>query len=216
MKSDQQLQKDVLAELAWESTVNATHIGVEVDQGVVTLSGHVENFAEKWGAERAVKRVSGVRAVAIEMDVKLKDASKRTDSDIAISAANALEWQSNVPKNAIQISVENGTVTLSGEVTWDYQREVATAAVRHLLGVRGIVNQILIKPKVSLTAVKTDIETALKRRATMDAQEINVSVNADTVTLTGKVHSWAEKNLAINSAWNTPGVRSVIDKMVFA
>jgi osmotically-inducible protein OsmY len=216
MKSDQQIQKDVLAELAWESCVNATHIGVEVDHGVVTLSGHVESFAEKWGAERATKRVSGVRAVAIEMDVKLKDASKRTDSDIALSAVNALEWQSNVPKNAIQISVENATITLSGEVTWDHQREAATAAVRHLLGVRGIVNQILVKPKVSLTAVKADIEAALKRRAYLDAQEINVSISADTVTLSGKVHSWSEKNLAINSAWSTPGVRSVIDKLVFA
>lgn len=216
MKTDKQLQEDVLAELAWEASVNAAHIGVEVDQGVVTLTGHVESFGEKWGAERAAKRVNGVRAVAIEMDVKVKDAMKRTDADMALAAVNALQWLSTIPKNAIQVSVEHGTITLAGSVAWEYQREAAVSAVRGLLGVRGILNQIVVKPKVNLTAVKNEIEAALKRRAALDAQEITVSVDGEVITLGGKVHSWAEKNLAINSAWNTPGVKSVVDKLVFA
>lgn len=216
MKTDKQLQEDVLAELAWEASVNAAHIGVEVDQGVVTLTGHVESFGEKWGAERAAKRVNGVRAVAIEMDVKVKDAMKKTDADIALAAVNALQWLSTIPKNALQVSVEHGTITLSGSVAWEYQREAAVSAVRGLLGVRGILNQIIVKPKVNITTVKNDIESALKRRASLDAQEISVAVDGDAITLSGKVHSWAEKNLAINSAWSTPGVRTVVDKLVFA
>ncbi len=216
MKTDKQLQEDVLAELAWEASVNAAHIGVEVDQGIVTLTGHVESFGEKWGAERAAKRVTGVRAVAIEMDVKVKDAIKKTDADIALAAVNALQWLSTLPKNAIQVSVEHGTITLTGSVAWEYQREAAVSAVRGLLGVRGILNQIIVKPKVNISAVKNDIEAALKRRASLDAQEIAVAVDGDAITLSGKVHSWAEKNLAINSAWSTPGVRTVVDKMVFA
>jgi osmotically-inducible protein OsmY len=150
------------------------------------------------------------------MDVKVKDAMKKTDADIALAALNALQWLSSIPKNAIQVSVEHGTITLSGTVSWDYQREAAVSAVRGLLGVRGILNQITVKPKVNITAVKNDIEAALKRRASLDAQDIAVSLDGDAITLSGKVHSWSEKNLAINSAWSTPGVRSVIDKLVFA
>ena len=216
MKTDAQLKKDITDELDWEPSVNATHIGVSVDRGVVTLTGHVESFGEKWGAERAAKRVNGVRAVAIEMDVKIKDATKRTDADIALAAVNALQWLSTLPKNAIQVSVEHGTITLAGSVAWEYQREAAVSAVRGLLGVRGILNQIIVKPKVNLTTVKNEIEAALKRRAALDAQEITVAVDGDALTLSGKVHSWAEKNLAINSAWSTPGVRTVVDKLVFA
>jgi osmotically-inducible protein OsmY len=150
------------------------------------------------------------------MDVKVKDAMKKTDADIALAAVNALQWLSTIPKNAIQVSVEHGTITLSGSVAWEYQREAAVSAVRGLLGVRGILNQIIVKPKVNITTVKNDIESALKRRASLDAQEISVAVDGDAITLSGKVHSWAEKNLAINSAWSTPGVRTVVDKLVFA
>lgn len=216
MKTDKQLQEDVLAELDWESSVNAAHIGVEVDQGVVTLSGHVDTYAEKWGAERAAKRVKGTRAVAIELDVKLRSTEKRTDSDVALSAVNAMQWLSTIPKDTVHVTVENGMITLSGNVVWNYQRDAAMAAVRNLSGVRGVINQILVKPRVNVTAIKSDIEAALKRHAILDAQQIAVSLDGDTITLSGKAPNWTEKNLAINAAWNSPGVRYVVDKIVMS
>ena len=213
MKTDKQLQEDVLAELAWESSINAAHVGVEVDQGVVTLSGHVDTYIEKWAAERAAKRVRGVRAVAMEVGVKLPSAVTRTDSDIALAAIQALQNSSAAPKDTLHITVENGVVTLAGDVVWNYQRDAAVAAVRNLTGVRGIVNQILVKPKINVMAIKSDIEAALKRHAVLDAQKIAVALDGDTVTLSGNIQSWTEKNLAINAAWNTPGVRYVVDKL---
>ena len=214
MKTDKQLQKDVMAELSWEPSINAAHIGVEVEQGVVTLSGHVDNLTQKWTAERVVKRVGGVRALAFDLEVKLTDTDKRNDTDIALSAINTLDYASSMPKGAIHIAVEEGVVTMRGEVAWDFERQAAESMVRGLHGVRNVINLVSIKPKVSLTAVKAEIEAALKRRADLDAQEINVTVEGDAITLSGKVHSWTEKNLAIHSAWSAPGVRSVIDKTV--
>lgn len=214
MKSDKQLQEDILAELKWEPSVNAAHIGVGVDQGIVTLSGHVDSYAEKWGAERAAKRVSGTRAVAIELDVKLKSSDKRSDADIALSAVNRMQWQTTIPKDAVQVTVENGMITLSGNVPWSYQRDAAFAAVRNLTGCVGVINQIVVKPRVNTIAVKGDIEAALKRHATTEAQKITVVVDGDLVTLSGKVPTWSEKHLAINAAWNSPGVRSVVDKII--
>lgn len=216
MKTDKQLQKDVMAELSWEPSINAAHIGVEVEQGVVTLSGYVDNLSQKWTAERVVKRVSDVRAVAFDLEVKLKDVEKRDDTDIALLAINILESASSIPKGLIHVSAEDGVVTLRGEVVWDFQRQAAESMVRGLHGVRNVINLVSVKPKVSLTAVKSEIEAALKRRAYLDAQAIHVLVDGDAITLTGKVHNWTEKNLAINSAWSTPGVRSVVDKLVFA
>ena len=214
MKTDLQLQQDVLAELKWEPSVNAAQIGVEVKDGIVTLAGHVNSYAEKYGAEHAAQRVSGVRALAIEMDVKLLGSSKRTDADIARSVENGLQWATFMPKDHVKVMVEGGFVTLSGEVDWEYQRQAATAAVRYLTGVTGVSDQIVIKkPKVSSSAVKSDIEAALKRRATADAQKISVEVHGADVTLTGKVHSWSERDLARNSAWGTSGVQSVTDNM---
>ncbi len=214
MKTDSQLQLDVLAELKWEPSVNAAQIGVEVKDGIVTLAGHVSSYAEKYGAEHAAQRVSGVRALAIEMDVKLPGASKRTDADIARSVENVLQWATFLPKDHVKVMVEGGFVTLTGDVDWEYQRQPATAAVRYLIGVTGVSDQIVIKkPKVSSSAVKSDIEAALKRRATADAQKISVEVHGGDVTLTGKVHSWSERDLARNSAWGTSGVESVTDNM---
>jgi len=214
MKTDKQLQKDVLAELEWEPSVHATHIGVEVDQGIVTLSGHVDSYSEKWGAERAVKRVSGTRAVVIELDVKIKNSAKRSDADIALSAVDRMQWQANIPNDAIHVSVEKGVITLTGDVAWRYQRDAAYEAVRNLTGAVGVINQILIKPKVNTVAIKGDIEAALKRHASLEAQKISVLLDGDKVTLTGKVPTWSEKHLAFNAAWNSPGVRSVLDKLV--
>lgn len=210
-KSDTQLQRDVLAELKWEPSVNAAEIGVEVKDGIVTLAGHVNTYAQKWDAERATQRVAGVKALAVEMDVKIEGMNNRTDADIARSAENVLQWTTYLTKDAVKIKVEKGWVTLTGEVEWQYQRQAATAAIRYLMGVTGVSDQISIKSKVSAPVVKADIEAALKRRAQQDAHEISVSVNGADVTLTGKVHSWSERELAHNTAWGTPGVRSVVD-----
>ena len=213
MKTDTQLQQDVLAELKWEPSVNAALIGVEVKDGIVTLAGHVSSFAEKWDAERAAQRVSGVKALAVEMDVKLSALGRRTDADIARAAESALQWTTFLPKDSVKIMVESGRVTLTGQVDWEYQRVSAAGAVRYLLGVTGVSNQISIKTKLSSGAIKSDIEAALKRRAHADAKKISVEVHGANVTLTGNVHSWSERELARQSAWGTPGVRSVVDNI---
>jgi osmotically-inducible protein OsmY len=213
MKTDAQVQQDVIAELKWEPSVNPTHIGVEVHDGVVTLAGHVDSYAEKWNAERAAQRVSGVKALAIEMDVKLAGSSQRNDVDIARSAENALDWMTYLPDDSVKVMVEDGWITLSGDVSWEYQRQTAAGAVRYLMGVKGVSNDISIKPKVSVSAVKSDIEAALKRRANADAQNISVDVRGNDVTLTGTVHSWSERDLARDSAWGAPGVRNVVDNI---
>jgi osmotically-inducible protein OsmY len=214
MKTDKQLQHDVIAELNWEPSVNAAHIGVEVSNGVVTLTGHVANYAEKIGAEHAAHRVAGVKSMAIEMDVKLAGDGKRNDSELASAAQSALQIATYFSPNNVSIKVESGWITLTGDVEWDYQRRSAVNAIRHLLGVTGVSDEITIKPKVSSILVKSDIEAALKRRAHTDAQKISVDVQGGDITLTGTVHSWSERVLARDSAWSSPGVRSVVDKMV--
>ncbi len=216
MKTDLELQQDVLAELKWEPSVNAAHIGVEVNQGTVTLAGHVDSYAEKRHAEIAAQRVAGIKGLAVELDVKLPGSSRRDDADIARSAQNVLQWQTLLPLDAVKARVEGGWITLSGEVEWEFQRRAAIDAVRYLMGVTGVSDDITIKPKVSLIAVKADIEAALKRRARADAQNISVHVDGAAVTLTGTVHSWPERDLARDSAWSTPGVRSVVNNITVA
>lgn len=216
MKTDMQLKQDVIAELNWEPSINAANIGVEVSDGIVTLTGHVGSFADKWTAERAAQRVSGVKALAVEMDVTLPGTSKRNDADIARAVENVLEWTTNLQKDKVKVMVEGGWITLSGEVEWDYQRRAATRSVRYLMGVTGVSDQITIKSSVSLSAVKSEIEAALKRRARADAKGIAVAVNGAEVTLTGNVHSWSERYLARNTAWGTPGVRNVVDNITVA
>jgi osmotically-inducible protein OsmY len=216
MKTDIGLQQDVMAELDWEPSVNAAAIAVEVKDGIVTLAGHVGSYAEKWDAERAAQRVGGVRALTVEIDVRLPGASQRDDVDIARTVENALQWSVAVPKDAVRVLVEAGHVTLSGDVAWTYQREAAVRAVRHLMGVTGVSDQILIKAHVTPVAVKSQIEASLKRRAHQDAGRIAVAVNGAEVTLTGVVSSWTERALALNSAWHTAGVHNVIDKLTVA
>jgi osmotically-inducible protein OsmY len=213
MKTDSQLQQDVSAELAWEPSVHAAQIGVEVKDGVVTLAGEVSSYAEKWNAERAAQRVAGVQALAVELSVKLSGLGLRSDADIARSVENVLSWTSFLPADAVKVLVEGGWVTLSGEVDWQYQRQAAADAVRYLLGVTGVSDQIAVKPQVVAGSVKADIDAALKRRAASDAQTISVGVLGADVTLSGTVHSWAERALATDTAWSTPGVRNVLDKM---
>jgi len=191
MKTDREIQLDVLDELRWEPSVNATDIGVTVKDGVVTLEGTVDSYAEKWAAEKAVKRLPNVKGLAVELDVKLPGSSERTDADIAKAAENALQWDILVPRNRITVMVDGGFLTLEGEVDREFQRSAAKRAVHHLTGVKGVSNQITIKPKVALADVKGKIEAALKRNAMLDAQEINVKTEGSKVTLTGSVRSWA-------------------------
>jgi osmotically-inducible protein OsmY len=216
MKSDSELQKDVLAELQWEPSVKANDIGVIVKDGVVTLTGNVDSFSEKWESEHAALRVSGVRAAANEIEVKLPGDYERTDEDIALEVTSALKWNSLVPEKRIRAVVEDGWVTLKGEVEWLYQKSSAETAVRHLIGVRGVINEVTIKPRVMPSEVKGKIEAAFKRHAALDAQGIQVETNAGKVTLRGKVHSWAERDEAWQAAWSAPGVNEVKDNLTIA
>jgi osmotically-inducible protein OsmY len=216
MKTDTQLQNDVMAELKWDPSINATKIGVEVDNGVATLSGHVENYAQKWSAERAAQKVCGVKALAVEIEVVLQGANNRSDADIARTARNVLEWTTNWPKDHVKVIVENGWISLSGELDYEYQRQLATASVRHLMGVTGVSNQITVKPSLSSLSVKSDIQAALKRRALIDAEEIIVTVNGGNVSLSGVVQSWSERDMVSDCVWNTPGVTHVTDNISVA
>ena len=213
MKTDYELQQDVINELKWEPSVNSAHIGVEAKNGVVTLSGHVDTFTEKWNAERAAKRVAGVKVLALDIEVKLSSSSHPDDTDVAKAIRHALDWSSYRFPESVHAEVDDGFVTLSGQVEWQYLKEAAANAVRYIKGVTGVNNLITIKPKVSLQSVKADIEAALKRRAQLDAQKIQVQVNNDEVILSGSVHSWDERNSATNAAWAVPGVRKVTDKL---
>jgi osmotically-inducible protein OsmY len=209
MKTDSQLQSDVIAELSWEPSIHSESIGVEVNGGVVTLAGHVGSYAEKLEAERAALRVFGVKALAVEIDVRLAGVSNRTDADVARTVEHVLQWTTYLATDTIKIKVEGGWVTLSGEVNWEYQRKAAVDAIRYLMGVKGVTDLIAIKPTVSAPLVKADIEAALKRRARKDSDSISVSVAGRDVTLSGSVHNWSDRDLATHTAWGTPGVRSV-------
>jgi osmotically-inducible protein OsmY len=209
MNSDRQLQLDVLDELRWEPGVKATDIAATVKDGIVTLEGTVDSYAEKWAAEKAVKRVPGVKALAMDIQVKLPGSSERTDTDIARAAENALKWDVAVPHKQIKVSVERGFVTLEGEVDWQFQKSAADRAVRHLTGVTGMDNFITVKPRVAPENVREKIEAALKRNAILDAEQIIVQADGGKVTLSGTVHSWAELDAAVDAAWAAPGVSEV-------
>jgi osmotically-inducible protein OsmY len=214
MKTDLQLHRDVVEELRWDPQINEAEIGVSVKGGVVTLSGTVETFAQKSAAERAVERVSGVRAVVQELHVRPTTEHQHGDPDIAHAAVNALSWNIEIPAKKITVKVEGGWITLTGVVDWNYQRLAAEFAVRYLAGVKGLLNLIEVKPAISPAEVKSKIEAALKRNAELDAERIIVDTADGKVTLEGNVRSWTERMDAENAAWAAPGVRQVDDRLL--
>jgi osmotically-inducible protein OsmY len=209
MNADHQLKSDVLAELAWAPGVNADHIGVTADHGVVTLTGHVDAYWQKLAAEKAVGRVQGIKGVTEEIEIRLPDHIKRTDDEIAEAALDRLAWESALPKDAVKVKVENGYVTLTGEVEWRYQWDAAARMVRSLGGVTGVSNWISIKSQADTTTLHDDIVHALHRSWFFDKDTVHVSAVGGKVHLTGVVDSWVDRQTAAETAWKAAGTTSV-------
>ena len=209
--TDEEIQKDVMAELKWDAKLQPNEIGVSAKDGVVTLTGWVDSFLKKWSAEDAALKVSGVKAVANDIEVKL--ASQRTDADIAEAALRALEWDAFVPSDKVQVTVSKGWLTLKGEVEWQYQKEDSERVVRRLAGVKGVSNLITVKPRATPSELKKKIENALVRNAEIDANRIAVEIQGTKAILKGTVRAWAEKEEAERIAWSAPGITSVENRI---
>lgn len=213
MRTDIQIQKDVMDELKWQPFLNSSEIGVAVKNGVVTLSGIVDSLSKKLSAERAAKKVAGVKAIAEDIQIGVSPAYWRTDAEIAEAVIQALKWHSAVPEDKIQVKVEDGNVTLEGELEWGYQKNNAKTAIQYLSGVKSVFNLITIKPKLNPFELERKISAAFQRQATIDAAKVNVSTIGDKVILTGKVRSVLESEDAEDVAWEAPGVHHVENKL---
>jgi osmotically-inducible protein OsmY len=214
MKSDVQIQTDVMDQLKWEPFLKASEIGVSVKDGVVTLSGHVDSYSKKLVAENAAKKIKGVKAIAEDIQIGVSPAYRKTDTDIATAVLNALKWHAAVQEEKVKIKVEDGYVKLEGEVEWEYQRNYAKSAIEHLEGVRSVLNFITVKPKVSPSEIQRKISAAFQRSASLDADKIAAEVIGSKVILRGFVRSYAEKEDAANAAWSAPGITDVENKLV--
>jgi osmotically-inducible protein OsmY len=213
-KTDQEIQKDVQAELKWDAQLQPNEIGVIVKDGVVTLTGWVDSFIKKWNAEDAAHRVAGVKAVANDLEVRLS--SERTDPDIAEAALHALEWDAMIPPGHVALTVSKGWVTLKGEVEWQYQKQEAERVVRRLMGVKGVSNLITVRPRATPGDLRKKIEDAIVRSAKLDAERITVDIDRSKAILKGTVRSWAEREEAERAAWSAPGILSVDNRITIA
>jgi osmotically-inducible protein OsmY len=213
MRSDNEIQRDIVRELNWEPSLRNDDIAVGVRDGVVTLAGFVDSYADKWTAERVAGRVKGVKAVANDIEVKLPSTSSRPDPDIARAALDALRWHVSVPHERIKVKVEKGWLTLEGDVDWYYQKEAAERAVRHLTGVQGVSNLISVKARPTPTDVKEKIKETLQRGAEFDAERITVEIEGSKAILRGSVRSYAEMRDAERAARNAPGITEVENRL---
>lgn len=214
MKTNTQLQQDVLDELQYEPAVDPADIGITTNDGIVTLSGHVKSLAEKWSAVRATERIGGVKAVVDEITVELPSSHQRTDEDLARAVLTALQWDVLVPKDRVKVHVEHGWIILKGTADYRYQLIAAESAIRRLAGVKGITNHIKVKPLAMPFEVKTRIESAMRRAAELDAHGIQVDIRGAKVILRGQVRSWSERNAAERAAWSAPGITEVEDELL--
>jgi osmotically-inducible protein OsmY len=214
MKSDRDIERDVRDELQWDPDLDATDIAVSVKDGVVTLTGFVKSYTDKYESEAAAKRVAGVAGVANDLEVRMPSVDERPDPEIARDAVSSIKGQLPISSEHIKVVVKNGWVTLEGQVEWQYQKNTAESAVRRIKGVKGVSNLIVLKPRAEPTEIKSKILEAFKRNAELDANRIHIEANGSEVILKGTVRSWIEREEAERVAWSAPGVTRVEDRIV--